>query len=128
MLGILVAITAVLAFGPSLALAQDRARPAFSRDEQAIVDRNAVLSELASKNPRLVRKALEALRTPETGTAKSLSVQKPRPSRRVAADELQMDPGANPDLERLLRSSPEAAHDLFQLLKKAGRTQKEQRR
>lgn len=30
------------------------------------------------------------------------------------------DPKTNPDLEELLGTSPEATHDLFQLLKRAG--------
>jgi hypothetical protein len=81
------------------------APPSFTPDEQVIIDRNASLRDMSKANPWVARRLLDALQKigPE-----SKSHQAPPPT------------GNNPDLDRLERSSPEAALDLFQLLKQAG--------
>lgn len=101
------------------AAAGDAAAP-FSTDDRVIIERNAALRQLASRDPRLVRAALDAIATAAqtSGTTTTsmerdavMSTPKPKPSR-------------NPDLDNLERSSPEAAHDLFQLIKKASENRK----
>lgn len=83
--------------------------PSFTREEQTIIDRNASLLEMSKTNPWIVRKLLDALEKAEPGSADDRTPPPP--------------PGENsgdPDLGRMERASPEAVHDLFQLLKQAG--------
>jgi hypothetical protein len=76
--------------------------------ERAIVARNASLAALDDQ--ALVRRALEAL-----GTAAASAPRSGLPGDLFGP----FDPAADPDLAILQRASPEAAHDLFQLIKKA---------
>jgi hypothetical protein len=82
--------------------------PTFTRDEIIIINRNATLSELSKYNPWIVRKFLDAIEKAASG--KSLSPPPPSPGGNEA----------DPDMDRMQRASPEAVHDLFQLLKQAG--------
>jgi hypothetical protein len=87
--------------------------PVFSTQEQAVIRRNAALNDLLPRDPVLVRKVLDAIAFANSGGARSNDGQKRKPERPP-------NPKSNPDLENLGRASPEAAHDLFQLIKKAG--------
>jgi hypothetical protein len=84
-------------------------RPTFSRSEQELIDRNIALRTLNESDPWTVREFLDKLQAlGNTELVKGLS-------------ETDGDANSeNPDLDKLGRGSAEAAHDLLQLLKKAG--------
>jgi hypothetical protein len=88
--------------------------PSFSVEEQAVIRRNAALNDLLPRDPALVRKVLDAITSANTGGGARSNDGKARKPERPP------NPKSNPDLENLGRASPEAAHDLFQLIKKAG--------
>ena len=88
--------------------------PAFTASEQIIIDRNAALAALVGSDPWLVRRVLDAIAVAgasRPGADDERSMPRPR--------ERPPEPERNPDLDNLGRSSPEAAHDLFQLIKRA---------
>jgi hypothetical protein len=97
----------------------------FSPHDKIIIERNATLRTLSSQDPQLVRRILDAISTSEQqGTQPTERIDlgigaKPAP--------IEKKRDADPDLENLERSSPEAAHDLFQLIKKAGGERKDKR-
>jgi hypothetical protein len=111
-LGFSLALALALFAGP--ALAQTRATsapPSFTRAERQVIARNAELSRRARANPQAVREALDVLaRPPSTNRTMPPTEGRPPFNRR-----------RNPDLDRLYRTSPEAALDLFRLLETAGR-------
>jgi hypothetical protein len=104
----------------------DAAPRPFTIAEEAIIDRNEALRSIYETDPALVRRVLNALKarsqtndkqrdvfgpgTPESPGSGRHDPSQPRPD---------IDPATNPDLAIFQRGSPEAAHDLFQLLKKA---------
>jgi hypothetical protein len=89
--------------------------PEFSSADQALIRRNAALEQLVRRDPVLVRRALDAIAASKAETLPSYSDR----SAKLPRPEPAPDPVHNPDLDQLGRSSPEAAHDLFQLIKKA---------
>jgi hypothetical protein len=104
-----------------------RDTPPFSVEDQRIIKRNAALASLVRRDPWLVRQALDTLAgvplvsgrnsgLPEIqqGAGKQKGQRKPDAEPRL-------DLKRNPDLDEFSRTSPEAAHDLFQLIKQAGR-------
>ena len=114
---ILAALVLALAMSSDPALADLRYAgppPSFSENEQQIIGRNAALSALVGSDPWLVRRVLDAIET--AGMSRSGGVGQCQPDQ----CEQPPDPKNNPDLEYLGRTSPEAAHDLFQLIKRAG--------
>jgi hypothetical protein len=104
----------MLPIGSAIAQAPSSSTPAFSAEEQAVIRRNSALNDLLPRDPVLVRNVLDAIAFASTGGARSNDGSKPRKPERPP------NPKSNPDLENLGRASPEAAHDLFQLIKKAG--------
>ena len=76
------------------------AAPPFTATEMATIQRNEMLKQVLPADPWLVRQILDDIA---------------RQGREAFAPPDGIDPFRNPDL----RSSPEAAYDLFQLLKKA---------
>lgn len=98
----------------------------FTIAEEAIIERNEALRAVYETDPALVRRVLNALKSRGQSKDKQRDVfgQKvpggqhsgPPDPTEPGAD---IDPATNPDLAILQRGSPEAAHDLFQLLKKA---------
>jgi hypothetical protein len=95
----------------------------FSAEDERIIARNEALTRLAKKNPQAVRRVLDLIENVQLRKTEGLeSGSSAGESRRapVARPNKRFDPKANPDLEQLLGSSPEATHDLFQLLKQAG--------
>ena len=80
--------------------------PVFTREEMALIDRNKTLSEAAKADPWTVRKLLDAV--------KQSQKDKGAPTFPPGGE------GSDLNLEQTPRASPEAAHDLFQLLKQAG--------
>jgi hypothetical protein len=116
---ILAALALALAFtsDPAFAaLCHEDASPLFTASEHAIIDRNAALAALVGRDPGLVRCVLDAIAA--AGASRSGAGTKQRKYERAP------DPARNPDLDYLGRSSPEAAHDLFQLIKRASRGSK----
>lgn len=92
-------------------------RPTFSVAERSIIARNASLRDRVSTEPWLVRRVLDTLAN-RTGDA-TRSVL-PAPATRDLPVERRFDTAVDPDLGTFERASPEAASDLFQLIKKAG--------
>jgi|SRR5215471_391463 len=96
--------------------------PHFTLAEEIIIARNDALGELAKVDPWSVRKILDAV------IAARQKQQQAAPgdrSRDMTGAQLPpggatIDPSRNPDLDYFQRASPEAAYDLFQLLKRAG--------
>jgi hypothetical protein len=103
-----------LPIGGAIAQTPTSAGSTFSAEEQAVIQRNSALNAVLSRDPALVRRVLDAMASANTGGARSSDGGKPRKPERPP------NPKKNPDLENFGRASPEAAHDLFQLLKKAG--------
>lgn len=89
------------------------ARSRFSADEQAVIARNASLRTASATAPAAVRRALDAL---AAGTARAGAALGPDPE----TPQDGFDPTVDPDLAALQRVSPEAAHDIFQVLKQVG--------
>jgi hypothetical protein len=85
--------------------------PSFSKAELVIVDRNQTLRALIKTDPKAVRKALDLMQRNHIGPRSAGSV---RDSDLQSRDELTADP----DLDELERSNPEAARDLFLLIKR----------
>jgi hypothetical protein len=118
--------SAVLALACALLQPANAAPRPFTIAEEAIIDRNEALRSIYETDPALVRRVLDALKSRGQSKDKQRSAFGPRvpggqdsvphdPSQSGA----EFDPATNPDLAILQRGSPEAAHDLFQLLKKA---------
>jgi hypothetical protein len=96
-------------------LIHSTAPPEFTVEEQSVIHRNVALDQLVQRDPWLVRRALDEI-------SKSNAEASPDFSDRTAVRhryERPPQPERNPDLDHLGRSSPEAAHDLFLLIKKA---------
>ncbi len=120
--------TAITAFGFAVALspaagATDQGkRPIFSPQDRIIIERNASLKGLVNRDPWLVRRALDTI----AADAQPQPVVRDMKEGQVVGEQ-PSPPSRNPDLDHLERTSPEAAHDLFQLIKKAS-DQKTQKR
>ena len=86
--------------------------------QQLIVDRNTTLRSLQKTAPETVRKIVLAIEAMEQSPdSRSIDIQEDADSR---VEPIQLPPSADPDLDRLERSAPEAVNDLFQLIKQAG--------
>jgi hypothetical protein len=88
-------------------------KPGFSREENAVIDRNSVLRELRRSNPTKLRQVLDEIQRSNRNSPRTASDLGAQPS-------YYFDSGKNPDLQSLTRNSPQAAFDLFQLVKQAG--------
>jgi hypothetical protein len=110
-------VSAVLIFASAAAHGETQRAPRFTLAEESIIARNDLLSALLAVDPVGVRKIVDALvaskQRPSTKNKRGRTVDKP-PSGDGA---LVIDPARNPDLIVFQRASPEAAYDLFQLLK-----------
>lgn len=94
----------------------DPPQPAFTAADRATIARNASLREAAARDPWVVYRVLRAIDTgvPAAGSPREES---PAPDSKPPADGF--DSARDPDLGNLQRVAPEAAHDLFMLIKKA---------
>jgi hypothetical protein len=100
--------------------------PRFTLAEEVIIARNDALSALLPLDPAGVRTILDALEAAKRTPA----APRPEPPKETFRDVLggpggdgsaRIDPARNPDLSQLFqRASPEAAYDLFQILKRVG--------
>ena len=94
-----------------------RPAPQFTFADEVVIARNEALKTLLPVDPLGVRKLLDAIahakqQPPPTTHRDVLEDRSGRP---------RLDPLQNPDLNILFqRASPEAAYDLFQILKQAG--------
>ena len=104
----------------------DKVKQQFTFAEEVIIARNDALGELLPVDPQGVRRILDAL-----AAAKQQDVPPPGSvpagrQRDVLGEPALpdgVDAASNPDLKLLFqRSSPEAAYDLFQILKRVGRS------
>lgn len=89
--------------------------PNFTKDELLIISRNQALSQVVKVDPWVVRRLLDTL--DESDERRSMSNRAAEPLGPTRQPPEIFDPNANPDAERLQRASPEAVHDLFQLIK-----------
>ena len=122
------AIISAVALISSAADAQpNKSPPRFTLAEEVVIARNDVLNALQSIDPWGVRMVLDALaaakqlppdETPGLGDGNTRDVFG---DPRLRDGDFRLDPAQNPDLKVLFqRASPEAAYDLFQILKRVG--------
>jgi hypothetical protein len=117
-------VAAAALFAVSPASGSDKAPLKFSFAEEVVIARNDALNELLPLNPLGVRKILDAMTAfkqqpagPKTPRYRDVFGTDGAPK-----ESLRLDPLKNPDLDILFqRASPEAAYDLFQILKQVGR-------
>jgi hypothetical protein len=102
-------------------LSADHALPQFSQTDIDRIGRNATLRELYLYNPWLTFRVLRTIDT-ETATKKDMPSEPGRPPGPAPFDEQR-----DPDLGELQRVAPEAAVDLFALIKKASGTNPSQK-
>jgi hypothetical protein len=93
------------------------AASAFSTDDRAVIARNPMLRSVVEQEPALVRRVLDALAAIESVQPRSSLM--PNDRQPIPSPGEPAGTSSNPDLDRLERTSPEAANDLFQLLKQA---------
>ena len=105
---------AVCAWTPAASAPQPA--PRFTMAEQVIIARNDALTALMPVDPWGVRKIVDALNAVQARPAPGEPAPRRDPQRDVGSVEI--DPQRNPDLAFFQRASPEAAYDLFQLLKR----------
>lgn len=118
---------AILTLACAMVQSASAAPRPFTIAEEAIIDRNEALRSVYETDPALVRRVLDALKARGRNKDKQRDVfggprvpGAPDPGRQGPMQPgAEIDPATNPDLAILQRGSPEAAHDLFQLLKKA---------
>src|SRR5882757_7319241 len=117
------AVALILGFaGPVRAdLASDPALPQFSKADIARIERNATLRELYLYNPWLT---FRVLRTIDESTAMTKDALPSQPSSPANSP---FNEKRDPDLGELQRVAPEAAVDLFALIKKASTSNPKQK-
>jgi hypothetical protein len=93
------------------------AAPQFSAADRVVIARNPMLRSVVEQEPALVRRVLDALAAIESVQPRSSLM--PNDRQPIPSPGEPAGTSSNPDLDRLERTSPEAANDLFQLLKQA---------
>jgi hypothetical protein len=115
-----VALTAMTGIAGAQMPERSRQSPLFTAEEVVVISRNAGLLEGLRTDPWAIRDFLDKMaKAPARagmGT-KKLKLDDEPPQRGAAPA---FDPKQNPDLDQYQRASPEAVHDLFQLIKRAG--------
>jgi hypothetical protein len=91
--------------------AKSSSYPSFSKVEMSIINRNLTLRSLVKTNRKAVRQALDLMQRNQAGLRSGTSAMH---------DGLQSrdESVADPDIDELERSNPEAARDLFLLIKR----------
>ncbi len=109
LLVIVIFLTSVLFQAPCDA--RSSSYPSFSKAEMSIINRNKTLRSLAKSSPKAVRQVLDVMQRNQIGSRSATS---------VGDDGLQSrdESAADPDIDELERSNPEAARDLFLLIKR----------
>lgn len=95
-------------------LAPSQSMPTFSTADLETIARNETLRRAVEASPWLVHRILRRLENPPTAPRSGTPDDAPPTTRDT-------DLSRDPDLDSLQRSSPEAAHDLFLLIKQAGK-------
>ncbi len=108
---VLVALSLGLSSTAKAELVLTTPNPIFSTTDLAAIERNEVLHAAVTRDPWLVYRILRQLEASDRN-------RDLLPSRDPAGPR-DFDSKHDPDLEQFQRVSPEAAHDLFLLLKKA---------
>lgn len=94
---------------PASADVAARSAPEFTAEERVVIERNNTLKLLVKDDPWTVKSFLDVLMT-----------LAPDGDGETALGDDGGTPSSNPDIDKLERSSPEAAHDLMQIIKQAG--------
>ena len=117
------AVALILGFaGPACAdLVPDPALPQFSKADIALIERNATLRELYLHNPWLTYRVLRTI--DESAGMKRDAI----PGAAPTAATTPFNEKRDPDLGELQRVAPEAAVDLFALIKKASNSNPKQK-
>jgi len=102
-------------------LAADPPLPQFSKADIALIERNVTLRELYLYNPWLTYRVLRTMDA-ESATKKDMNPDQQHPSASVPFDEKR-----DPDLGEFQRVAPEAAVDLFAMIKKASASNPKQK-
>jgi hypothetical protein len=84
----------------------------FTKEENVVIERNAVLKDLKRSNPAKLRQVMDEIQKSKRNPSRT-ALDQGQPS-------YNFDSGRNPDLQSMTRNSPQAAFDLFQLVKQAG--------
>ncbi len=95
-------------------LAPSHGSPAFSATDLETIARNETLGRVVNASPWLVHRILRRLESAPAAPRDHLFDDAAPATRDI-------DLSRDPDLDALQRSSPEAAHDLFLLIKQAGK-------
>jgi hypothetical protein len=113
--------SAALVLAAAAMQAAAQSAPRFTLAEEVVIARNDALNELLKVDPLGVRKILDAMAAAKEQAPKTPAErQRDIGDRRTGDGAVLVDPGRNPDLEVFQRASPEAAYDLFQILKRVG--------
>ncbi len=123
-----IAIVAAALFATAASAELGKEAPHFSFADEVIIVRNDALVALLPIDPWGVRSILDALAVAKAQTEKPKLAPPAGKHRDVLGEGASAgrvtppDAASNPDLNLLFqRSSPEAAYDLFQILKRVGR-------
>jgi hypothetical protein len=115
-------LSAMLAIAGAATQGAAQSAPRFTLEEEIIIARNDALNELFKTDAWSVRKIMDAMAAAKQRPS-AWERQRDVGDPRTGDGTVQIDPLRNPDLEIFQRSSPEAAYDLFQLLKRVGGSQ-----
>jgi len=108
------------AIGSVWASAQPRSdAPYFSEGERQIIARNALLRRRLASDPWLVRRAIDVLTAEREERRSAIDTEGGKPMHPQLGESAR-GKRVNPDIENLVRTSPEAAYDLLKLLKRVG--------
>ena len=101
---------------PAVAEITEPPLPQFSKTDIARIERNDTLRALYSSNPWLTYRVLRSI---DAGAATNRDMLPGAQHQTAPVTAPHFDPGRDPDLDHLQRIAPEAAADLFALIKKA---------
>jgi hypothetical protein len=97
--------------------------PVFTATERAIIARNQALSIAFTVDPEVVRRILDEMAQPKPRLEQKSAQKKRDMFDGKGTPPAPIDLSTNPDIDVYLqRASPEAAYDLFQILKRVGAT------
>lgn len=117
MIPAVLALTLGLCVTAAADIEADPPQPAFTAADLAAIARNASLKEAAARDPWVVYRVLRAIDVGASPAGSPREGTSPAPDSKPPADGF--DSTRDPDLGSLQRVAPEAAHDLFMLIKKA---------
>jgi hypothetical protein len=113
-------LSAALAIAGTTVHGAAQETPRFTLAEERIIARNEALSALLASDPWGVRRIVDAMAAAKQPRGKVKGRKRDMAEPRSGDGTVPFDPLRNPDLVIFQRASPEAAYDLFQLLKRVG--------